>query len=155
MGVKYNMGDTYTIQKTNEKISIDTLTTIIGYTTIVVFFIMVWEFIFVKGPLANHKRYMLRNYLSSVSWIILFTIILIIWLAIHFIPVKTDDLKSIKKMANLKEAIVIGTVLFLTAFLTNLGYTVGLFFVSAAIWYVFKINILSPVSATQGYTGDM
>lgn len=155
MSVKYNIGDTYTIQKTNEKISIDTLTTIIGYTTIIVFLTIIWDLLFLKSPLANHKRNMLRNYLSSVSWIVLFTIILIIWLAIHFLPVKTDDLESIKKMENLKEAIVIGTVLFLTAFLTNLGYTVGLFFISGAIWYVFKINILSPLSATQAYTGDM
>jgi len=155
MSVKYNIGDTYTIQQNKNEIEIDTLTKLIGYTTLIVFIQIVYELFVSDGPLARHKRYMLRNFFSSTSWMVLLVLIVVINLAVYYLPVKTDDLKAIQKMQNLREAILIGTVLFLTAFLTNLGYTVGLFFISGVIWYIFRINILSPVSAAKGYTEYM
>ena len=48
------------------------------------------------------------------------------------------------ELIRLQQAVLIGSVLFVTSFLSNLGYTVALFFMGFSVWYFFRINILSP-----------
>ena len=78
------------------------------------------------------------------NWIPLFIMIITINLLVNVVKVDTMNDSEQLELIRLQQAVLIGSVLFVTSFLSNLGYTVGLFFIGFSVWYFFRINILSP-----------
>ena len=74
----------------------------------------------------------------------MFIMIIIINILVNVVKVDTMNDTEQLELIRLQQAVLIGSVLFVTSFLSNLGYTVGLFFIGFTVWYFFKINILSP-----------
>ena len=71
---------------------------------------------------------------------------MVIFINILVNVVKVDTMNDSEQLEliRLQQAVLIGSVLFVTSFLSNLGYTVALFFMGFSVWYFFRINILSP-----------
>jgi hypothetical protein len=77
-------------------------------------------------------------------WIIQFCMIIIANILVNIVKIDTMNDTQQQDLIRLQQAVLIGSVLFVTAFLCNLGYTAALFYMGFAIWYIFQINILSP-----------
>ena len=86
----------------------------------------------------------LKHMVFDKHWLIMLFMIITINLLVNVVKVDTMNDGEQLELIRLQQAVLIGSVLFITSFLSNLGYTVALFFIGFGIWYFFKINILSP-----------
>ena len=98
----------------------------------------------VKSSFNTLKMKRLKYMIFDKHWIFLFVMIIIINLIVNVVKVDTMSDSEQLELIRLQQAVLIGSVLFVTSFLSNLGYTVSLFFIGFAVWFFFKINILSP-----------
>ena len=98
----------------------------------------------VKSSFNTQKMRRLKYMLFDKHWIMMFFIIICINILVNVVKVDTMNDSEQLELIRLQQAVLIGSVLFVTSFLSNLGYTVALFFIGFAVWYFFKINILSP-----------
>jgi len=98
----------------------------------------------VKSSFNTQKMRRLKYMLFDKHWIIMFFMIICINILVNVVKVDTMNDSEQLELIRLQQAVLIGSVLFVTSFLSNLGYTVALFFIGFAVWYFFKINILSP-----------
>lgn len=103
----------------------------------------------VKSSFNTQKMRRLKYMIFDKHWIIMFFMIITINLLVNVVKVDTMNDSEQLELIRLKQAVLIGSVLFVTSFLSNLGYTVALFFIGFAVWYFFKINILSPAPTAK------
>tara|TARA_B100001093_G_C26725161_1_gene969588 strand:+ start:266 stop:733 length:468 start_codon:yes stop_codon:yes gene_type:complete len=103
----------------------------------------------VKSSFNTQKMRRLKYMIFDKHWIIMFFMIIAINLLVNVVKVDTMNDSEQLELIRLKQAVLIGSVLFVTSFLSNLGYTVALFFIGFAVWYFFKINILSPAPTAR------
>ena len=103
----------------------------------------------VKSSFNTQKMRRLKFMIFDKHWIIMFFMIIAINLLVNVVKVDTMNDSEQLELIRLKQAVLIGSVLFVTSFLSNLGYTVALFFIGFTVWYFFKINILSPAPTAK------
>ena len=126
-------------------INIHLIKNIIYVLTFIGLFITLYVTFFpVKSSFNTQKMRRLKYMLFDKHWIIMFFIIICINILVNVVKVDTMNDSEQLELIRLQQAVLIGSVLFVTSFLSNLGYTVALFFIGFAVWYFFKINILSP-----------
>ena len=134
-------------KKMLDKFSIDLgiIRKLIYVMTGVGLFITFWTTFFpVKSSFNTKKMERLKHMVSDKHWLIMLFMIITINLLVNVVKVDTMNDGEQLELIRLQQAVLIGSVLFITSFLSNLGYTVALFFIGFGIWYFFKINILSP-----------
>ena len=117
---------------------------IYSMTFIGLFITLYVTFFPVKSSFNTQKMRRLKYMLFDKHWIIMFFMIICINILVNVVKVDTMNDSEQLELIRLQQAVLIGSVLFVTSFLSNLGYTVALFFIGFAVWYFFKINILSP-----------
>jgi len=135
-----------------DKESLDKLSLKLDYVKYLVYFCttfgLLWTFIITFFPddtiIQKQKMHRLKLMIFNKHWVMMFISMIIINIFVNVIKVDTNNDTEQKDLIKLQQAVLIGSVLFLTSFLSNLGYTVSLFFMGFAVWYIFKINILSP-----------
>ena len=126
-------------------INIYLIKNIIYVLTFIGLFITLYVTFFpVKSSFNTQKMRRLKYMLFDKHWIMMFFIIICINILVNVVKVDTMNDSEQLELIRLQQAVLIGSVLFVTSFLSNLGYTVALFFIGFAVWYFFKINILSP-----------
>lgn len=126
-------------------INIHLIKNIIYVLTFIGLFITLYVTFFpVKSSFNTQKMRRLKYMLFDKHWIMMFFIIICINILVNVVKVDTMNDSEQLELIRLQQAVLIGSVLFVTSFLSNLGYTVALFFIGFAVWYFFKINILSP-----------
>ena len=126
-------------------INIHLIKKFIYFLTFIGIFITLYVTFFpVKSSFNTQKMRRLKYMLFDKHWIIMFLMIICINILVNVIKVDTMNDSEQLELIRLQQAVLIGSVLFVTSFLSNLGYTVALFFIGFAVWYFFKINILSP-----------
>ena len=126
-------------------INIHLIKNIIYVLTFIGLFITLYVTFFpIKSSFNTQKMRRLKYMLFDKHWIIMFFIIICINILVNVVKVDTMNDSEQLELIRLQQAVLIGSVLFVTSFLSNLGYTVALFFIGFAVWYFFKINILSP-----------
>lgn len=103
----------------------------------------------VKSSFNTQKMRRLKYMLFDKHWIMMFFMIICINILVNVVKVDTMNDSEQLELIRLQQAVLIGSVLFVTSFLSNLGYTVALFFIGFAVWYFFKINILSPAPTAR------
>ena len=103
----------------------------------------------VKSSFNTQKMRRLKYMLFDKHWIIMFFMIICINILVNVVKVDTMNDSEQLELIRLQQAVLIGSVLFVTSFLSNLGYTVSLFFIGFAVWFFFKINILSPAPTAK------
>ena len=126
----------------------------ITYLENILFSIFLISFIFILGftifQKNNPKLINLKKMINNPHWWIITFFILLVCILVYFIPIHTKNLAQLKRLSRIQEAVLIGFVLFLTSFLTNLGFTASLFFIGGILWFLLRVNILSPVDNRQG-----
>ena len=126
-------------------INIHLIKNIIYVLTFIGLFITLYVTFFpVKSSFNTQKMRRLKYMLFDKHWIMMFFMIICINILVNVVKVDTMNDSEQLELIRLQQAVLIGSVLFVTSFLSNLGYTVALFFIGFAVWYFFKINILSP-----------
>ena len=126
-------------------INIHLIKNIIYVLTFIGLFITLYVTFFpVKSSFNTQKMRRLKYMLFDKHWIMMFFIIICINILVNVVKVDTMNDSEQLELIRLQQAVLIGSVLFVTSFLSNLGYTVALFFIGFAVLYFFKINILSP-----------
>ena len=129
----------------HKSINIHLIKNIIYVLTFIGLFITLYVTFFpVKSSFNTQKIRRLKYMLFDKQWIMMFFIIICINILVNVVKVDTMNDSEQLELIRLQQAVLIGSVLFVTSFLSNLGYTVALFFIGFAVWYFFKINILSP-----------
>tara|TARA_B100000963_G_C22625135_1_gene671970 strand:+ start:2564 stop:3031 length:468 start_codon:yes stop_codon:yes gene_type:complete len=103
----------------------------------------------VKSSFNTQKMRRLKYMLFDKHWIMMFFMIICINILVNVVKVDTMNDSEQLELIRLQQAVLIGSVLFVTSFLSNLGYTVSLFFIGFAVWFFFKINILSPAPTAR------
>tara|TARA_B100000925_G_scaffold286126_1_gene263396 strand:- start:2128 stop:2589 length:462 start_codon:yes stop_codon:yes gene_type:complete len=98
----------------------------------------------VKSSFNTEKMRRLKYMLFDKHWIMMFMAVIFINILVNVVKVDTMNDSEQLELIRLQQAVLIGSVLFVTSFLSNLGYTVALFFMGFSVWYFFRINILSP-----------
>ena len=98
----------------------------------------------VKSSFNTQKMRRLKHMVFDKHWLIMFFMVIFINILVNVVKVDTMNDSEQLELIRLQQAVLIGSVLFVTSFLSNLGYTVALFFMGFAVWYFFRINILSP-----------
>ena len=98
----------------------------------------------VKSSFNTEKMRRLKYMLFDKHWIMMFMAVIFINIIVNVVKVDTMNDSEQLELIRLQQAVLIGSVLFVTSFLSNLGYTVALFFMGFSVWYFFRINILSP-----------
>lgn len=98
----------------------------------------------VKSSFNTEKMRRLKYMLFDKHWIMMFIAVIFINTLVNVVKVDTMNDSEQLELIRLQQAVLIGSVLFVTSFLSNLGYTVALFFMGFSVWYFFRINILSP-----------
>lgn len=107
--------------------------------------ITLWTTFFpIKSSFNTKKLERFKHMIFDKHWLIMLFMIIVINLLVNVIKVDTMNDGEQLELIRLQQAVLIGSVLFVTSFLSNLGYTVALFFIGFGVWYFFKINILSP-----------
>lgn len=91
----------------------------------------------------------LKFMIFDSHWLMMFITVIFINILVNVVKVDTMNDSEQLELIRLQQAVLIGTVLFVTSFLSNLGYTVALFFMGFAVWYFFRINILSPAPSAK------
>ena len=122
---------------------------IYSMTFIGLFITLYVPFFPVKSSFNTQKMRRLKYMLFDKHWIIMFFMIICINILVNVVKVDTMNDSEQLELIRLQQAVLIGSVLFVTSFLSNLGYTVSLFFIGFAVWYFFKINILSPAPSAR------
>tara|TARA_Y100000589_G_C27153241_1_gene629760 strand:+ start:1009 stop:1476 length:468 start_codon:yes stop_codon:yes gene_type:complete len=122
---------------------------IYSMTFIGLFITLYVTFFPVKSSFNTQKMRRLKYMLFDKHWIIMFFMIICINILVNVVKVDTMNDSEQLELIRLQQAVLIGSVLFVTSFLSNLGYTVSLFFIGFAVWYFFKINILSPAPSAR------
>ena len=131
-------------------INIHLIKNIIYVLTFIGLFITLYVTFFpVKSSFNTQKMRRLKYMLFDKHWIIMFFMIICINILVNVVKVDTMNDSEQLELIRLQQAVLIGSVLFVTSFLSNLGYTVALFFIGFAVWYFFKINILSPAPTAR------
>ena len=131
-------------------INIHLIKNIIYVMTFIGLFITLYVTFFpVKSSFNTQKMRRLKYMLFDKHWIIMFFMIICINILVNVVKVDTMNDSEQLELIRLQQAVLIGSVLFVTSFLSNLGYTVALFFIGFAVWYFFKINILSPAPTAR------
>jgi len=97
-----------------------------------------------KSIIQTEKMRRFKYMISDGQWIMQVCMIIIANILVNIVKIDTMNDTQQKDLIKLQQAVLIGSVLFVTAFLCNLGYTAALFYIGFAIWYIFQINILSP-----------
>jgi hypothetical protein len=103
----------------------------------------------VKSSFNTQKIRRLKYMIFDSHWLMMFITVIIINILVNVVKVDTMNDSEQLELIRLQQAVLIGTVLFVTSFLSNLGYTVALFFMGFAVWYFFRINILSPAPSAK------
>ena len=122
---------------------------IYSMTFIGLFITLYVTFFPVKSSFNTQKMRRLKYMLFDKHWIMMFFMIICINILVNVVKVDTMNDSEQLELIRLQQAVLIGSVLFVTSFLSNLGYTVSLFFIGFAVWYFFKINILSPAPSAR------
>ena len=131
-------------------INIHLIKNIIYVLTFIGLFITLYVTFFpVKSSFNTQKMRRLKYMLFDKHWIMMFFMIICINILVNVVKVDTMNDSEQLELIRLQQAVLIGSVLFVTSFLSNLGYTVALFFIGFAVWYFFKINILSPAPTAR------
>lgn len=126
-------------------INIDIVKMCIYAMTIIGLFITFHATFFpIKSSFNTQKMEKFKHMIYDKHWLALLFMIITINLLVNVVKVDTMSDGQQLELIRLQQAVLIGSVLFVTSFLSNLGYTVSLFFIGFAVWYFFKINILSP-----------
>ena len=123
-------------------INIHLIKKFIYFMTFIGLFITLYVTFFpVKSSFNTQKMRRLKYMLFDKHWIIMFFMIICINILVNVVKVDTMNDSEQLELIRLQQAVLIGSVLFVTSFLSNLGYTVSLFFIGFAVWFFFKINI--------------
>ncbi len=131
-------------------INIHLIKNIIYVLTFIGLFITLYVTFFpVKSSFNTQKMRRLKHMLFDKHWIMMLFMIICINILVNVVKVDTMNDSEQLELIRLQQAVLIGSVLFVTSFLSNLGYTVALFFIGFAVWYFFKINILSPAPTAR------
>lgn len=131
-------------------INIHLIKKFIYFMTFIGLFITLYVTFFpVKSSFNTQKMRRLKYMLFDKHWIIMFFMIICINILVNVVKVDTMNDSEQLELIRLQQAVLIGSVLFVTSFLSNLGYTVSLFFIGFAVWFFFKINILSPAPTAK------
>ena len=124
-------------------INIHLIKNIIYVMTFIGLFITLYVTFFpVKSSFNTQKMRRLKHMLFDKHWIMMLFMIICINILVNVVKVDTMNDSEQLELIRLQQAVLIGSVLFVTSFLSDLGYTVALFFIGFAVWYFFKINIL-------------
>lgn len=103
----------------------------------------------VKSSFNTQKMRRLKHMVFDKHWLIMFFMVIFINILVNVVKVDTMNDSEQLELIRLQQAVLIGSVLFVTSFLSNLGYTVALFFMGFSVWYFFRINILSPAPSAK------
>jgi hypothetical protein len=103
----------------------------------------------VKSSFNTQKMRRLKYMIFDKHWLMMFVMIIFINILVNVVKVDTMNDSEQLELIRLQQAVLIGSVLFVTSFLSNLGYTVALFFIGFSVWYFFRVNILSPAPSAK------
>ena len=115
-------------------INIHLIKNIIYVLTFIGLFITLYVTFFpVKSSFNTQKMRRLKYMLFDKHWIMMFFMIICINILVNVVKVDTMNDSEQLELIRLQQAVLIGSVLFVTSFLSNLGYTVSLFFIGFAV----------------------
>ena len=103
----------------------------------------------VKSSFNTQKMRRLKYMIFDKHWLTMFVMIIFVNILVNVVKVDTMNDSEQLEVIRLQQAVLIGSVLFVTSFLSNLGYTVALFFIGFSVWYFFRVNILSPAPSAK------